>query len=91
MNFFYINIFPNNCNYSLKQHCIKSVRIRCYSGLYFPAFGLNTERYFVSLRPNLNLVFNLIPLELQPLKIEFEEGLINFKILFLKAIPFNNN
>ena len=32
------------------QHCVKSVRIRCYSGPYFPAFGLNTERYGVSLR-----------------------------------------
>ena len=46
-------------------HCVKSVRIRSYSGLYFPAFrliteicpycpyfpalGLNTERYGVSL------------------------------------------
>ena len=26
------------------------VRIRSYSGLYFPAFGLNTKRYSVSLR-----------------------------------------
>ena len=26
-------------------HCVKSVRIRSYSGLYFPAFGLNMERY----------------------------------------------
>ena len=24
-------------------HCVKSVRIRSYPGLYFPAFGLNTE------------------------------------------------
>ena len=24
-------------------HCVKSVRIRSYSGPYFPAFGLNTE------------------------------------------------
>ena len=31
-------------------HCAKSVRIRSYSGPYFPAFGVNTERYFVSLR-----------------------------------------
>ena len=30
-------------------HCVKSVRIRNYSGPYFPAFGLNTERYGVSL------------------------------------------
>ena len=30
-------------------HCVKSVLIRSYSGPYFPAFGLNTERYSVSL------------------------------------------
>ena len=29
--------------------CKKSVRIRSFSGLFFPAFGLNTERYGVSL------------------------------------------
>ena len=27
------------------QHCVKSVRIRSYSGPYFAAFGLNTGRY----------------------------------------------
>ena len=32
------------------EHCVKRVRIRSYSGSYFPAFGLNTERYRVSLR-----------------------------------------
>ena len=37
------------------------------------------------LRPNLNLVTNLIPLGLSQLKIEFEDGFINFKVLFLKA------
>ena len=26
-------------------HCVKSVRIWSFSGLYFAAFGLNTERY----------------------------------------------
>ena len=31
------------------NHCIKSVRIRSYSGPHFPAFGLNTKRYSVSL------------------------------------------
>ena len=30
-------------------HCVKSMRIRSYSGPHFPAFGLNTERYGVSL------------------------------------------
>ena len=34
----------------LYLHCEKIVRIRSYSGPYFPAFGLNTERYTVSLR-----------------------------------------
>ena len=31
-------------------HCVKRVSIRSYSGPNFPAFGLNTERYGVSLR-----------------------------------------
>ena len=30
-------------------HCVKSVRIRSYFGLHFLAFGMNTERYGVSL------------------------------------------
>ena len=32
------------------SHYVKSVSIRSYSGPHFPAFGLNTERYRVSLR-----------------------------------------
>ena len=32
------------------MHCMKSVRIRSFSGPYFPAVELNTERYGVSLR-----------------------------------------
>ena len=31
-------------------NCVRSVRIRSYSGPYFTAFGLNTERHEVSLR-----------------------------------------
>ena len=31
-------------------HCTKSIQIRSFSGPYFPVFGLNTERYGVSLR-----------------------------------------
>ena len=31
-------------------YCVKSVRIRSFSGPDFPAFGLNTERFGVSLR-----------------------------------------
>ena len=30
-------------------HCVKSARIRSYSGLHFPAFGQNTGRCKVSL------------------------------------------
>ena len=34
------------------RHCMKSVRIRSFSGPHFPAFGLNTETniYSVNLR-----------------------------------------
>ena len=32
------------------NHSVKSARIRSYSGPYFPACGLNTKRYSVSLR-----------------------------------------
>ena len=32
------------------SQCVKSVRIRSYCGLHFPAAGLNTDRYSVSLR-----------------------------------------
>ena len=31
-------------------NCVKSVLIGSFSGPYFPAFGLNTERYRISLR-----------------------------------------
>ena len=33
-----------------KLHCVKSVRIRSYSGPYLPALGLNAERYRLALR-----------------------------------------
>ena len=36
--------------YLYYMHCVKSVRIRSYSGPHFPAFGLNTQRYSVSHR-----------------------------------------
>ena len=32
-----------------RSHCMKSVQIRSYFWSYFPIFGLNTERYEVSL------------------------------------------
>ena len=44
-------------------HCVKNIRIRSYSGPYFPPFGLNTERereirispYSVQMRENTDL------------------------------------
>ena len=42
----------NKHNFSIIKdiHCLKSVRTRSFSSLYFSAFILNTERYGVSLR-----------------------------------------
>ena len=39
---FYVYI----CHFLLqiRLHCVKSVRVRSYSGLYFLAFGLNTDQ-----------------------------------------------
>ena len=48
--------FPPIINFGKKKvsikshHCVKSVRTRSHSSQYFPAFGLITERYSVSLR-----------------------------------------
>ena len=36
-------------NFTATLHCVKSVRIRSYSGPHFPAFELNTEKYGVSI------------------------------------------
>ena len=36
--------------YSNADHCVKIVRVRSYSDPHFPPFGLNIERYYVSLR-----------------------------------------
>ena len=33
-------------------HCVKSVRIRSYSGSYFPAFGLRISPHSVQMREN---------------------------------------
>ena len=40
------------------RHCVKSVTIRSFSGLYFPAFGLNTEIYGVNLRNSVRMQEN---------------------------------
>ena len=38
----------NRIEFMCQSHYVKSDRIQSYSGPYFPAFGLNTERYGVS-------------------------------------------
>ena len=40
----------NDYNKYMGGHCVKSVQYGVFSGPYFPSFGLNTERYFISLR-----------------------------------------
>ena len=49
--FFYIEpgTYHEVCKF-LSKTLPESVCIRSFSGAYFPAFGLNTERYSVSLR-----------------------------------------
>ena len=43
-------IYQGFVNYGVNNvYCVKSVRILSYSGSYFPAFRLNTEKYAVSL------------------------------------------
>ena len=42
---------PRNLSVLRKDlHCVKSVRIRSFSGPYFPTIGTNTERYGLPLR-----------------------------------------
>ena len=43
------NVFATERSAFLSKHFLKSVRIRSFSSPYFPAFGLNTQRYSVSL------------------------------------------
>ena len=37
----------SSANFRGTSHCVKSIQIRSFSGQYFPAFWLNTERYSV--------------------------------------------
>ena len=43
------SVFPKTPK-TLDCHYVKSVHILSYSGPHFPAFGLNTDRYYVSIR-----------------------------------------
>ena len=46
--FIYVAQFDYGQSFS-RQHCVKSVSVRSYSGPHFSAFGLNTEKYGLSL------------------------------------------
>ena len=76
--------------------CVKNVRIRSYSGPHFPAFGLITERYGVSLRmqskyvkmrtritPNKDTFHAVLCSNTMPVRFE-SFPLINLKTMHLK-------
>ena len=46
----WFNIYTEIWYYNYKEHCVTCVRIRSFSGPYFPAFRLDTKRYSVSFR-----------------------------------------
>ena len=49
INTFFKPLYRLFCILAIGNHCVKSIHIQGLSGPYFPAFGLNTERYRVSL------------------------------------------
>ena len=59
--------------------CVKSIRNRSFSGLYFPTFGLNTERYSVSLHIQSECAAKYGPEKLQ------------IRTLFTQWMAFSNN
>ena len=52
---FFHNVLCIITNNSRASHCLKRVRIWNFSGPYFPAFTLNTERCSLSLRTQSNI------------------------------------
>ena len=72
----FFNLFIRNF------HCLKSVRILSISSPYFPAFGLNTERYSVSLRDSLYLsIFS-------PNAGKYEPEKLRIRTLFTQCLSF---
>ena len=67
-------------------HCVKYVRIRSFSGQYFPAFGLNTERYGVS--PRIQCECGKIRIRINPNTGFFHAVVITveLKTVYLKRI-----
>ena len=46
----YKRCFFQTLYFNWKLHCVKSIRIRSYSGPYFPTFGMNTDAFYTALR-----------------------------------------
>ena len=42
-----------------ESHCVKSVRIRSYSGPHFPAFGLNAGKMKARITPNTDTFYSV--------------------------------
>ena len=95
---------PNNQRNIHISHCVKSVRIRSYSGPYFPAFELNTERYGVSLRiqsecekirtritPNTD-TFHAVPVDVLSTSLPLQQGNLydlQYQNFFIKVLNFS--
>ena len=81
------------------MHCVKSVRIRSYSGPHFPAFRLKTERYFLSLRiqsecgkmrtiitPNTDTFYSVMLLSIP---LSYRESIWYYNTDYIREIPIS--
>ena len=81
------------------MHCVKSVRIRSHSGPHFPAFGLKTERYFLSLRiqsecgkmrtiitPNTDTFYSVMVLSIP---LSYRESIWYYNTDYAREIPIS--
>ena len=70
----------------LSSYCVKSERILSYSGPHFPAFGLNTERYGVSL--HIQSECRKMRTRVNPNTDTFQAVSLFMQLLLLKTIHF---
>ena len=82
---FQITRIRNCSTLTNSRYCVKSVRIRSYSGAYFPAFGLWTERYSVSLR--IQSQYGKIEPEKLWIRTLFKQCISWFYPLVFKLVP----
>ena len=82
-------LYLNGLNrFAFTLHCVKRVRIRNYSGPHFPAFGQNTERYFVSIR--IQSEWGKMPTRITPNTDTFHAVLIISFVTFIKIFRWRN-